>query len=92
MIEENEFLVLVLSIGIFIFILLNFKKLKSLPNYLIFTLSYLSLLLGWTFTVLESLFFELILNFIEHICYLLFVLLLILWLILSYRLKMEEKE
>lgn len=92
MVEENELLVLFTAISAFIFFLLNFEKLKSLPYFHLFIISYVALLLGWTFTVIESLFLEVLMNLFEHICYLTFGILLVIWLILVYHSRREKNK
>ncbi len=66
---ENEIVMLSLGVGVLIFILGNRSRLKSLAASKILIMAFYVLLLGWTVTVMEGLFWEKILNYIEHACY-----------------------
>ena len=79
MIQENEIILLILSIGIFIFILLNRSRLKHLPESKILIVGFFTFLTGWIMTVVEGFFWEDFLNIIEHICYIGGAVLLIVW-------------
>jgi hypothetical protein len=67
-IYENEVVMLLLGVGVLIFILGNLERLKRLPSYKILIVSFSLLLAGWVLTVLEGIFWEKILNFVEHLC------------------------
>lgn len=66
---ENEVVMLLLGVGVLIFILGNRPRLKSLPASNILIAGFYVLLAGWTVTVIEGLFWEGVLNYIEHGCY-----------------------
>lgn len=68
---ENEVVMLLIGIGVFVFILGNRARLKHLAasNFLI--VAFYLMLAGWVLTVLEGLFglfWEEIFNFVEHLC------------------------
>lgn len=65
---ENEVVMLLLGVGVLIFIFGNRARLKQLTASKILIVAFYLLLTGWVLTVLEGLFWEKILNFIEHLC------------------------
>ena len=69
MIQQNEIITLLLAIGCMIFILVNKQKVKRIPVAKILIAGYCLLLAGYVLTILESLFWNEILNVLEHICY-----------------------
>jgi len=69
---ENEIVMLLIGVGVLIFILGSRRRLKSLPASNILIAGFYVLLASWIVTVLEGffgLFWEGILNYIEHACY-----------------------
>jgi len=66
---ENEIVMLSLGVGVLIFILGNRSRLKHLAEPKILIAAFCVLLAAWIVTVLEGLFLEKILNYIEHACY-----------------------
>ena len=79
MIEQNELLTLLVGVSVLLFVISNWRGLRSLPYSLVCLLAYLFLVLGLAFTVLEGLFFGRSINFLEHVCYGLSSLLLACW-------------
>jgi len=69
MIQENEIIVLFLALGVLIFILGSRQKFQRIPVSKIFVAGFYVLLAGWILTVLEGLFWQELLNILEHICY-----------------------
>ena len=80
MIQENEVVSFLLCMGVLYFILMNWSQLKRLPSSEIFVSGFLVYMFGRIFTVLEGLFLEDILNMIEHACYGISSVLLLIWL------------
>jgi len=60
-------------------ILLNTNHIKKIKSWKILTGSYYLLLSGWLFTVLEGFLLEQFLNLLEHICYAISAVLMIIW-------------
>ena len=60
---------LLLGIGCMIFILANKQKVKRIPMARILITGFYVLLAGWVLTILEGLFWNDLLNILEHICY-----------------------
>lgn len=69
MIEQNELVTLLVAIAVLLFVVTNRDALKGLPRARICMSSFLCLVMGLTFTVLEGLFWAAVFNFLEHACY-----------------------
>jgi hypothetical protein len=78
-IQENEAVTLLLSVGVAIFIAQNRSRLTLLPYHRLVIGSFLVLLAARILTILEGYCYEEILNFAEHICYSISVLQLAVW-------------
>jgi len=79
MIQENEFITLLIGISLLIFIIFNYQKLKTLPAIKILLLGLCVLLVGWFLTILEEFFLEDLLNVLEHICYIFSSIIMAVW-------------
>lgn len=79
MLHENEVVMLLLGVGIFLFILLNISHIRHISFWKILITSYSLLLIGWILTVLEGYFLESLLNFLEHLSYVMSSLVLAVW-------------
>lgn len=80
MIQENEIVSVLLCMGVLYFILMNRLQIKRLPSSNIFVSGFFVYMLGRILTVLEGLFLEDILNMLEHACYAISSVLLLIWL------------
>lgn len=69
MIQQNEIIMLLLSVGVLIFILFNRQQLQHLPASKNLIIGFYLLLAGRILTILEGLFLGELLNFLEHVCY-----------------------
>ena len=69
MIQQNEIIMLLLSIGALVFIVLNNKKVKEIPGANMLLTGFYLLLGGYVLTILEGFFWKDLLNILEHICY-----------------------
>jgi cell shape-determining protein MreD len=69
MIQQNEIIMLLLSMGLMFFILINKQKVKRIPVAKILTAGFYVLFAGYVLTNLEGLFGYDLLNVLEHICY-----------------------
>lgn len=69
MVQENEIVMLLLGVGVFLFALANRLMLKRLQSWKTLFTGYVVLLTGCVFTVLEGFFWEELLNYLEHMCY-----------------------
>jgi hypothetical protein len=70
---------LLLGVGVLILILVNRIRIKRLPESKILVAGFCVLLTGWAMTVLECFFWESFLNYVEHICYAVSSLLVLIW-------------
>ncbi len=69
MIQQNEIIMLLLSIGCLIFILANKQKVKRIPLAKFLIACFCVLLAGYVLTIFEGIFWKDFLNVLEHICY-----------------------
>jgi hypothetical protein len=69
MIQQNEIIMLLLGIGCLIFIWVNKQKVKRIPIAKPLIAGFYVLLAGYLLTFLEGLFWNDLLNVLEHICY-----------------------
>ena len=69
MIQENEIVMLLLGVGVFIFTLVNRSMFKRLQSWKILIAGFYVLLAGCVFTVIEGFFWIGLLNYLEHMCY-----------------------
>ena len=68
MLNENEVVMLVLGIGILFLISGYESKIKRVYAWKILRAGFYVLIAAWTFTVLEDLFLNSLMNHLEHIC------------------------
>lgn len=69
MVQQNEFLTLLVAISVLIFVASNRNGLRRLPHAGICLFAFAILVAGLMFTVLEGLVWEYLFNALEHICY-----------------------
>jgi len=79
MIQENELITIFIGIGLLIFIIFNYSKLKTLPAIKIILTGLSVLAIGWILTILEGFFLEELLNSLEHLCYFLSSIIMTVW-------------
>lgn len=79
MIQENEVVTVVLSVGVLIFVFQNRSRLATLPSHRLAIGAFAALFAGQVLTVLEGFWYEDLLNLAEHICYSLSSLLVAAW-------------
>lgn len=88
--REEELIKSLFCLVVLIFIIFNSKQLKFLPNVKIFFSSYVFLIIGTIFDLLENLAFADIFNIVQHISYVISGVCLLLWLILVLLIKKTE--
>jgi hypothetical protein len=76
---ENEIVMLLIGVGVSIFIQGNRRRLKSLPASNILVTGFCMMLVSWILTVLEGLFWEHYLNYLEHAFYAFGTILVAVW-------------
>ena len=69
MIHENEIVMLLIGMGVLFLLQSNRLRLNSIPASKILILGFYLLFAGWFLTVLESFFWKVLFNILEHICY-----------------------
>ena len=79
MLHENEVVMLLLGVGVFLFILLNISHIRRISYWKILIAGYSLLLAGWILTVLEGYFLESLLNFLEHMSYAMSAVVMAVW-------------
>ncbi len=79
MLHENEVVMLLFGLVIFLFIAFNKVHIRRIYAWRILLASYSLLLIGWLLTILEGYFFESFLNFLEHLCYAFSAVVLAVW-------------
>lgn len=79
MIPENEVVMLLLGLGVLLFVLGNRSNLRRVPSSGILLASFGAFLTGVVLTVIESFFWEDVLNVLEHLCYAISAMLIALW-------------
>ncbi|MHA2425957.1 MAG: hypothetical protein ACXAEF_14295 [Candidatus Thorarchaeota archaeon] len=89
-IQESEFIVLLIGIGVVVFLLLNWKHLKPPASRRILLLSFSALIVGWILTILEGFFLEDLLNLLEHSSFAISAILLVIWCWSEFRKKEGE--
>jgi hypothetical protein len=68
-IQANEVIMLVLSLGVLAFMFISYLELKSIPSFRFLIMAFSTFVLGWCMTVLEGLLWTATLHFVEHMCY-----------------------
>lgn len=91
MIQENELITLLIGIGLFIFIIFNYSKLKTLPAIKIILAGLSILLIGWILTILEGFFLEDLLNLLEHLFYTLSAIIIAVWFWIAFKQKEDDQ-
>jgi len=69
MVQENEIIMFVLGLGVFLFILANYYRLKRIPSIQFLIAGYCLFAAGWCLTILETFYWPTVLNYLEHISY-----------------------
>ena len=77
----NEIMILLLSLSFSAIYLMGRKKIKNIPYRNYFEISLLCLVISKIITVIETLFWEILLNFVEHILLFFYVLFLAIWIL-----------
>lgn len=79
MIQENEIVMLMLGFGVFIFTLAYKIRIKRIPEWRFLMAGFYFLLTAWFLTVLESFFWNNLLNHLEHLSYACSSTLMLIW-------------
>ncbi len=79
MVYESEIIMSALGMGVLVYVLVNRHLLRRIPSFKILIVALCALVTGWLMTVLESFFWETVLNFIEHLAYAISAIVLAFW-------------
>jgi hypothetical protein len=79
MIEGNEVVMLLIGFGVLVFLYKNRLNPPDIPAYKILSASFYVLFIGLLTTVVEGLFLNTFLNYVEHICYAISSILMAVW-------------
>ena len=79
MMREDEIIMLVLGIGVFVFIAGSYRRLKQYSLIKILIAGFCFNFLGWLLTILEGFVWQEALNFAEHMCYFAGALCVVVW-------------
>lgn len=79
MIYENEIVMMLIALFVLSFVLMYKQKIKTQKYANILLSSFYTFVIGWTCTIAEGFVFPVILNFIEHLAYVVGIVLLLIW-------------
>lgn len=79
MTEEKEVIIFLFATGVLLFVLVKRGQLRRLPAGVFLLAGFYSFWAGWGFTVVESLCWPILFNYLEHISYLVGSILIAVW-------------
>lgn len=85
MINENEVAMLLICFGVFIFIFSKRREYKRIPYWLFIIIAFYIFFAAVIFTVAEGFISTVLLNILEHLCYMFSSLAILLWCWLTFR-------
>jgi len=92
MIEESKLLMLLLAIGLWLFLIVNKKKVKQLPEFKVFLGGLVSVTFSWFILLLEVFFHLEVFESLEHIFLLCSTCLFAVWSFRVFPKKTKESE
>lgn len=92
MLHENEFVMLLLSLGVAVFIILKRHSFRQFYGWRLLFAAFLFFAAGSVFTVLETFMLDTIFNHLEHFCYLANALMILIWCISSITVRGDKNE
>jgi membrane protein CcdC involved in cytochrome C biogenesis len=90
MIHENEVITLAIGIGVYIFVVVYRTQIERIPDWKTVLMAYRIFLVAWALTVLEGFFWESALNALEHLCYVFGMILIVVWIWKTTRIRKES--
>lgn len=69
MIQQNELITFLVSVGVMLFILFNRRRIMEIPAAPILLFSFTALFAGWMLTLAEGIVLPALMNLLEHACY-----------------------
>lgn len=79
MIQQNELITFLVGVGAALFILINWRRIRGIPESGWLLAAYALLLSGWTLTLVEGFVFTEAMNALEHACYMISSLAMAVW-------------
>ena len=79
MIQQNEILTMLVTLGVVLYIIINRRALTRIPGFKILFVSFLVLFVGLVLTIAEGFFLGHLMNVLEHLCYAVSSLLAAVW-------------
>ena len=79
MLQENEVISCILTVGVVLFVLVNYRSVVRIPRSNLLLSALLFFLLSNFFTVCEGLWLEAFFNLLEHLSYMMALVLLAVW-------------
>lgn len=79
MLHENELVMLLLSLGVAVFIIRKRHKFRLFTGWRLFFSAFLFFAAGSVFTVIETFIFNNFFNHMEHFCYFMSGLIILIW-------------
>jgi peptidoglycan/LPS O-acetylase OafA/YrhL len=92
MIHENELVMLLLSLGVAVFIILKRQRFRQFPGWQLFLAAFLFFAAASVFTVIETFFFNNFFNYMEHFCYFMNGLTILIWCFRAVNVKGDRNE
>ncbi len=86
--SESKYMVLLIGVGVLIFIIINWKHLKAFSSRTLLLTSFIFLVTGFLFSIIELFIFPDILNVIQHAFFALSSVFLLIW--MWQELRIEE--
>ena len=77
--SPHEVIVFLISVGVLAFVLSNLRRLRATPGWPLLFAAWLSLMAGWTATIVEGLLWNPFFNALEHLCYISSNVLVLVW-------------
>ena len=90
MIPESKIIDFIIAIGVLIFVLLNYSRIKELDNSKILLSAFSFLFANIVLSILEELFWQDFLNIIQHSCITLSSIFLIIWCVIIFTKKRKN--
>jgi hypothetical protein len=90
MIQQNELITFLVGLGVGFYILANYRRLRSIPNFRILLAAYMILLTGWALTILEGIALPSLFNTMEHLSYATCSILIAVWCRMTFKGDREQ--
>ena len=89
MIQQNELITFLVGLGAALYILANYSRFRTIPNFRFLFTAYFALLTGWALTIIEGFVLQNFFNILEHLSYAVCSIMIALWCRVTFK---EGKE